>query len=154
MINEISIKNFKSIEKTTIQLKNLNIFIGANNSGKSNLLEALEMYQRLLVVDSQEVFGPGPYSFPAYFFRGSDINKDSINLKISYQNTKPIIHEFELCSEHNKGKGPRFILTLKNEQLITDNYVEKNSNSSSLLLKQKATEKSLDSSPIRILLAM
>ena len=44
MIKEISIKNFKSIEEATIKPKNINIFIGANNSGKSNLLEALEMY--------------------------------------------------------------------------------------------------------------
>ncbi len=41
MIEKISVGSFKSLEKTEIELGNLNVFIGANGSGKSNLLEAI-----------------------------------------------------------------------------------------------------------------
>jgi energy-coupling factor transporter ATP-binding protein EcfA2 len=41
MITKISIQSFKSIEKAEIDLGNLNVFVGANGSGKSNLLEAI-----------------------------------------------------------------------------------------------------------------
>ena len=41
MIREISIENFKSIESLKLNLGRLNVLIGANGSGKSNILEAI-----------------------------------------------------------------------------------------------------------------
>lgn len=41
MIKEISIKNFKSIVDLKLPLGRFNLFIGANGSGKSNILEAI-----------------------------------------------------------------------------------------------------------------
>ncbi len=41
MINRISVAYFKSIEAAQVELGNLNVFVGANGSGKSNLLEAI-----------------------------------------------------------------------------------------------------------------
>lgn len=41
MITKIKVTSFKSIEKAEIELGNLNVFVGANGSGKSNLLEAI-----------------------------------------------------------------------------------------------------------------
>lgn len=41
MITKISIKSFKSIENIEIELGHINVFVGANGSGKSNLLEAI-----------------------------------------------------------------------------------------------------------------
>lgn len=41
MIEKIEIKSFKSIESLELELGQLNVFIGANGSGKSNLLEAI-----------------------------------------------------------------------------------------------------------------
>ncbi len=43
MIERIVIKNFKSIEEVDFQLGRLNVLIGANGSGKSNILEAIGM---------------------------------------------------------------------------------------------------------------
>lgn len=43
MIDRIVINNFKSIEKVDLQLGRLNVLIGANGSGKSNVLEAIGM---------------------------------------------------------------------------------------------------------------
>jgi AAA15 family ATPase/GTPase len=41
MIREIIIKNFKSILDHTNELGRINVFIGENGSGKSNILEAV-----------------------------------------------------------------------------------------------------------------
>lgn len=41
MIKKIAIKSFKSIENLELELGRLNVFVGANGSGKSNLLEAI-----------------------------------------------------------------------------------------------------------------
>jgi len=43
MIKEIKITNFKSIINETIELSNVNVFIGENGCGKTNILEAVAM---------------------------------------------------------------------------------------------------------------
>jgi predicted ATPase len=43
MFRELRIQNFKSIVDITIPLGRVNVFIGANGSGKSNILEAIAM---------------------------------------------------------------------------------------------------------------
>ncbi len=40
-INEITIKNFKAIEDTTLSLTDFNVLVGINGSGKSSVLQAL-----------------------------------------------------------------------------------------------------------------
>jgi predicted ATPase len=41
VIQEVTIRNFKSVQDLTIPLSRFNIFIGSNGSGKSNILEAI-----------------------------------------------------------------------------------------------------------------
>lgn len=41
MIDTLTVESFKSLEHVSVQLGRVNVFIGANGSGKSNLLEAL-----------------------------------------------------------------------------------------------------------------
>ncbi|QOF91884.1 AAA family ATPase [Pseudomonas lundensis] len=43
MIRTIEIKNFKSIDKVKIDLGRINVFIGENGAGKSNILEAIAL---------------------------------------------------------------------------------------------------------------
>lgn len=43
MIREVKIENFKSIHSLKLELGRVNVFIGANGSGKSNILEAIAM---------------------------------------------------------------------------------------------------------------
>lgn len=42
MIDEISVLRFKAIEKLTLPLERINLLIGANNSGKSSVLQAIQ----------------------------------------------------------------------------------------------------------------
>ena len=41
MLEKLTVRTFKSLEDVTVDLGRVNVFIGANGSGKSNLLEAL-----------------------------------------------------------------------------------------------------------------
>jgi predicted ATPase len=43
MIRNVVIENYKSIERLAVDLGRLNVFIGANGSGKSNVLEAIAL---------------------------------------------------------------------------------------------------------------
>jgi predicted ATPase len=43
LVREVSIENYKSIRKLTVELGRVNVLIGANGSGKSNLLEAIAL---------------------------------------------------------------------------------------------------------------
>lgn len=43
-ISRIEVENFKSIEKYDFEVDNLNIFIGRNNHGKTNLFDALDWF--------------------------------------------------------------------------------------------------------------
>jgi len=47
-LNRIVIKGFKSIKEWDIELKNINVLIGANGAGKSNFISIFEMLQKVL----------------------------------------------------------------------------------------------------------
>ncbi|MDR2345758.1 MAG: AAA family ATPase [Planctomycetaceae bacterium] len=49
MIKKITIKNFKAIQSATVKLTDLSVFIGNNGSGKSSLIEALQILQDILL---------------------------------------------------------------------------------------------------------
>ena len=45
MLKKLTVHGFKSIERQTIELGPLNVLIGANGSGKSNLIDAITFFQ-------------------------------------------------------------------------------------------------------------
>lgn len=47
MLKRVSIQNFKSLKDVTLDLQKVNLFIGPNNSGKTNFLKALEFLNSL-----------------------------------------------------------------------------------------------------------
>ena len=47
-LEKITIKNFKSIRDQTLAIGNLNIFIGGNGAGKSNLIEAFRFLREIV----------------------------------------------------------------------------------------------------------
>ena len=48
MINKILIQNYKSIRNAEIELKPLNVLIGANGAGKSNFISYFELLKSIL----------------------------------------------------------------------------------------------------------
>lgn len=62
MVESIHIKNFKSIADEKIELGRVNVLIGSNGSGKSNILEAIAFLSASLVsrnIDDDILFGKG-----------------------------------------------------------------------------------------------
>jgi AAA15 family ATPase/GTPase len=59
MINNLTIRNFKSIKDLTLNCKRINLFIGEPNTGKSNILEAMGLLSWL---DYAEVPAQQKYS--------------------------------------------------------------------------------------------
>jgi len=52
-LKKISIQNFKSIREQTLELGQINIFIGGNGSGKSNLIESFRFLREIVYKDLQ-----------------------------------------------------------------------------------------------------
>ena len=61
MIRELTIKNYKSILDHTIELGRVNVFIGENGCGKTNILEAMAMVGAALTdkLSVEELFNRG-----------------------------------------------------------------------------------------------
>lgn len=61
MIRSVHITNYKSILDHTIELGRVNIFIGENGCGKTNILEAIAMASASVTgkLDSEELYSKG-----------------------------------------------------------------------------------------------
>jgi len=98
MINEISIENYKSIEKLSIELGRITVFIGENGCGKSNILEAIALASAAAVrkLDNEFLASRGVRVTSATYMRSafdkSDINKP-IKIKIAGDNDQGYICE-------------------------------------------------------------
>ena len=57
MLDRISIKGFKSIRSAELEIRPINVLIGANGSGKSNLLEAMAFLQAIRAGNLQGYVG-------------------------------------------------------------------------------------------------
>lgn len=63
MIRSLRIKNFKNFRDAEFDVRPLNIFIGPNGTGKSNLGNFLLMLSFLSSGPFSSAFGPGPFTF-------------------------------------------------------------------------------------------
>src|ERR1035438_3364472 len=71
VIEHIEIEGFKSLEKVSLDLGPLNIFVGTNASGKTNFLEALRVLQGIgygYTID--EIFNGKPRTAKAEAWEG------------------------------------------------------------------------------------
>ena len=74
MIDRLEIRNFKSIAGAELEFGRVNLFIGANGAGKSNLLEAIGLYSACLgrgidasILSSKGVRLSAPHIFKSSF---------------------------------------------------------------------------------------
>ena len=74
MVQQLRIKNFKSIKHIELECKKVNVFIGEPNSGKSNIIEALSLLSQGVMEGSisKEVFR---YKTMSDFFYDFNINQ-------------------------------------------------------------------------------
>lgn len=127
MINEITIKNYKSIEKITLPLGRVNVFIGENGAGKSNILEAVALAGAAGAdkLDNEFLSSRGiRVTKPQLMRAGFAKDNDSTPIEIRIKNKSGNVHEFELTNnnapyskwECNRGSK----ITLRNIKYIKD----------------------------------
>ena len=116
MITEIEIEGFKSLEKVHLKLGGLNLFIGANASGKSNFLEALRVLQGIgygFTID--EIFNGKPKGAGSEIWTGirggssrarwkgknNSILTDSISFRVSFRGEdEPVLYSIEISPDY------------------------------------------------------
>jgi predicted ATPase len=117
IIKEVKIKGFKSIKEQTLDLAQLNVFIGTNGAGKSNFLEALAIlsasaeggidYKKLSSkgarLSSPEIFRSSFRNFPRkkHFELAIKIENYTYNLKL-HTNEKTLSYFSERLSKNNR----------------------------------------------------
>jgi len=95
-LNKIMIKGFKSIKECELDLKNINVLIGANGAGKSNFISVFGLLQAALHNTPQlyaEKRGVG-----SLFYKGIKAT-DKIHLRLSYGDVV-CDYEFERTDEN------------------------------------------------------
>jgi len=104
MLKEITIKNFKSIVDDTIELGRVNVFIGENGCGKSNILEAVGFASAALEkrVDNENLISKGvrvakSSLIISNFKHKKQANKFSIHLTLENRGDL----EFDFTSQDN-----------------------------------------------------
>lgn len=107
MITNIHIENFKSIQSLDMELGRLNIFIGANGSGKSNILEAIAMGSAAMEdkLDDEFLASRGIRVTESRWMKsGFKSNGWQIPIKINFQsNEKHWDIELNYSGEHYNG---------------------------------------------------
>jgi putative ATP-dependent endonuclease of the OLD family len=99
-IRRVHIENYRSIEVLDLEFSSLNALVGANNSGKSNILRALNIILG-------ETWPSRPFSDKDYFEH--DLNRDT-HIQVFFRNAlqcDPDVHGFWLrCAAH---QSPEFV---------------------------------------------
>ncbi|MBM4025871.1 MAG: DUF2813 domain-containing protein [Planctomycetes bacterium] len=106
MIEQITIKNFKSFKDVTLKLGPLNIFIGANASGKSNFFDALRVLQGIgYGFTIHEILDGKPKSATSEVWEG--IRGGSTNAAFTREHALlPTV--FEVCGKYGTRAYERF----------------------------------------------
>ena len=95
-IKELKIEGFKSIGSITLKNpNNFSVFVGANASGKSNIFEALELFELINIVDAFEVI--------KYFGNAEEIlnrigSKMEINFEFNFDEFNPIFTAYAMVN--------------------------------------------------------
>ncbi|HEY5895644.1 MAG TPA: AAA family ATPase [Chthoniobacterales bacterium] len=109
IINKFTIQDFKSIESAELDLGSVNVFIGANGSGKSNLLEAIGVLAAAAFgrVDSESLIRRG--CRPSGYFRPLFRESRSDGLTVLNAEAKTTGYQITLSSpESGRSSGWEF----------------------------------------------
>ncbi|MGC8657914.1 MAG: AAA family ATPase [Desulfomonilaceae bacterium] len=87
MIKSISVRNYKNFKEADFDVKRLNIFIGPNGTGKSNLGNFLLMLSFLASGPFSSAFGPGPFTFRQTLSRKSRDEVEDQDFDLHFQVT-------------------------------------------------------------------
>jgi len=137
MLKTLTIKRFKGIENLDLELKDINIIVGSNNSGKSSILQAIHfavsIAQSRKLLGDQSSMTSETVSFTIasqqiLYTPLNDVMSLAMNRQLTQGNTKAITIEFELESGYQgsvmvkRGKNKNLSVSLSGQQVIS--YLE------------------------------
>ncbi len=111
-IEEISIKNFLSLRDISIRLKKLNVLIGPNASGKSNIVKALRLLS--FHAEGKSFLGLGFREFREISYNFDEFNEITLSVIISSSSNKV---KYDLVLYHD-GYEERAYIIEKNRQIL------------------------------------
>ena len=122
MLTKVRIQNYKSIRDVTVDLQQVNLLIGANNSGKTNFLKALEFFGKFLL----EGFRPEQKDLNRIFFNQEEVDikgKDSDNpLAITFWGEKQV-YKLEIYSfQEGQFSFSEFVGQIQDRRTIKINF--------------------------------
>ncbi|MFT6962711.1 MAG: AAA15 family ATPase/GTPase, partial [Flammeovirgaceae bacterium] len=137
MLENLHIKNFKSIADESIDLGRINVFIGENGSGKSNILEALMMAslaETYGIIDADILYTNGVrVSKPSLMmsnFEGKE-QMGIIKIQLKYLEESTIYYDIEPLEALNiESEWERLTIIKENQLKKALEYLKKNENSS------------------------
>ena len=100
MLQRVIIKGFKSIKTMDIELRPLNILIGANGAGKSNLISFFKMLNEMMAGRLQQYIGISGYAQSLLHF-GPKVTRE-IEAKLEFKIDKGDII-YKICLVHAAG---------------------------------------------------
>ena len=128
MLTKITIRNFKSLANVEVELGQVNLFVGANGSGKSNLLEALSFLSSAVDgrVDDQALLRRGARPSASELLRSSfkdTKREDPIQILATWQSkttqmANPDVNAIKNMSLSFCSTPSRVILTWQPEQPV------------------------------------
>jgi predicted ATPase len=140
-LKTLTVKNFKSIREQTLHLGSLNVFIGANGSGKSNLIEVFRFLQEVVKknlagytlrkggADRLLYFGrkTSDYMHIGLEFGEAAGTSNKYEVTLTGTNDDALVIANETASYHGNGPTPVFRHTqLVTDPLITEHVRESN----------------------------
>lgn len=85
-LEQVKVKNFKSIRDQTLRLGRLNVFIGGNGSGKSNLIGVFHFLNRVVAGDLQNYTGEAGGADAVLYFGRKQSPSLSLELEFVEEN--------------------------------------------------------------------
>ena len=130
MITQFSIENYKSINKLSIDLGRINVFIGENGCGKSNILEAFTLASAASQnkLDNEFLTTRGVrVTNPELMRSAFDIKNVSESMKFSVQINQEDQFEYELTNDnkpYSKWESKKKIVSEKQAEEFAKKYID------------------------------
>ena len=110
LLNRVEIKGFRSIKECKLDLKSINVLIGANGAGKTNFISIFEMLQ--FVLARELALYTGVKGVPPLLYRGKSVT-DSISAEFYFDTFQ---YSFDLIWTENESmlfKGESLVVAEK-----------------------------------------
>jgi len=92
VLDRIQLSGYKSIKEMNLELRNLNVLIGANGVGKSNLISLFKLFNHMLSNNLQRYIGESGFSDAILYYGAKRTSQISATFNFSTTSGKNVYH--------------------------------------------------------------